>query len=401
VSAQRRIGLSVVIGYCTNVHAGATLAETRRQLDEHATAVRVMAAPDRLLDIGLWLSASAARELCARPSEIQRFADWLAQRGLRVFTLNGFPHGDFHGARVKHRVYRPSWDEPERARYTLDLAHVLVGVIGERMEAGISTLPVGWPGPPCPAVDLDRATSALRETARALDRLARDTGKVIHLDLEPEPGCILSTSADAVRFFQESLWRGQSPAELEVLRRHVRICHDICHAAVMFENQREALARYRAAGLAIGKVQVSSALRVNLSRGVSGERDKTLAALRQFADDRYLHQTVMRDGQRLHFFEDLPEALAALGHPDRAADECRVHYHLPITAATAGPFATTQQDITECLGDLQEGDGVRDLEIETYTWTLLPAGLRPVNLAAGIAREIQWLEQQPAINVGC
>lgn len=379
-----------VIGYCTNVHAGETLARVQANLKQYAVAVRDLVSPDAALGIGLWLSHRAARRL--REKGVADFAGWLAGHGLRVFTVNGFPYGDFHGARVKHEVYRPDWREAARLEYTLDLAAILSELTPAGGSAGISTLPLGWgPWLSSPG-DLASAAANLRGAAAALARLHDRTGTLIHLDLEPEPGCALQRSGDMANLFRDHLLPG---ADHELIRRHVRVCHDVCHAAVMFEPQSEALNRYDALGVAVGKVQVSSAVRASFDRLVDADRGVALEQLARLAEPRYLHQTVVRSGGRDdRFFEDLPDALAAAG--SQPSGEWRIHHHVPIFLEGLGLLETTRDQIDQCLELIAGRADPPVLEVETYTWDVLPAPLREAGLAEGIAREIEWLTRRAA-----
>src|SRR5579871_6065098 len=108
------------IGYCTNVHAGTDLASARANLERYALAVKAKVSPNEAMGVGLWLSATAAHGLI-RERRVDHFAAWLCEVGLVPYTFNGFPQGDFHQEVVKHRVYHPTWWEPERLAYTLDL----------------------------------------------------------------------------------------------------------------------------------------------------------------------------------------------------------------------------------------------------------------------------------------
>ena len=81
------------LGYCTNVHAGADLATTRKHLESHALTVKERFSPESPMGIGLWLSASAAARL-GEGAEFDDFRDWLSESGLVPYTMNGFPYGD-------------------------------------------------------------------------------------------------------------------------------------------------------------------------------------------------------------------------------------------------------------------------------------------------------------------
>ena len=380
------------IGYCTNVHAGATWERIRANLETHALAVKAAVSPRDALGIGLWLSAAAARDLRAHDA-VAELAAWLADSGLDVFTINGFPYGDFHRDVVKHDVYRPDWREGARLEYTIDLARILAALRPEGGEGSISTLPLGWGPWLASRDDARRAAANLLRAAETLAAIEADTGRLIHLDLEPEPGCVLQRGADVASFFADFLLGGDAD---DLARRHLRVCHDICHAAVMFDDQAQTLARYDALGVAIGKVQVSAAVRARFDDLTDSERRAGLAELAAgYGEPRYLHQTVVRhaDGST-RFHEDLPEAVAQVeaGLP---AGEWRVHFHVPIFLERFGRLDTTRNEIDTCIALLRGRDEVRHWEVETYTWDVLPQGMKRT-LAGDIARELRWLESRLA-----
>lgn len=383
-----------VLGYCTNVHSGTTLATTLEALDRHATAVRQFVKPVGLMPIGLWLSARAAQEVVDDPDGIARLRDWLFNRGLVVFTMNGFPYGDFHAGRGKKAVYEPHWADVRRALYTISLADILAGLLPDVTiapdiagEGSISTLPLGWRSTftqeGCGA-SVGLASAQLEQVARHLKRIEDSTGVCIHLDLEPEPGCVIDRAKQMVDFFDQCI---RPSAALQDPRRYLRVCHDICHSAVMFEPQVEALETYRRGGVRIGKVQVSSAITCDGS-------ERAFRALRAFDEPKFLHQTCVLDGAgEVHFFDDL----------ERAFDEApngvwRIHFHVPVDTEFLGPLGTTRREIGEFLAAVKPEDGIRHYEVETYAWNVLPMNLRRDSLARGIADELIWTRAQMAVH---
>lgn len=382
-----------MLAYCTNVHAGAGLTQYWKNLERHALGVKRRFSPDRPMGIGLWFSANAARELWDG-GELPRFRAWLAEHGLSPFTFNAFPHGDFHDTVVKHRVYLPTWMESARAEYTIRIADIQHSLLAEGLEGSISTLPIAWGDPPLSAAQLDHAAENLRGVARYLHALEERTGRLIHVALEPEPGCVFTYAADIVRFFQDHLLCGQSPADEKIIRRHLRVCHDVCHAAVMFEDQADVLQKYAAAGIQIGKFQISAAVRAAFDElpACGPEREAAIDQLRAFNEPRYLHQTVVRRNGQTTYYNDLPAALAA--ESDAPFGEWRTHFHVPIYLERFGRLQSTQDEIVNCLAAAKKYTDCRHYEVETYAWSVLPAELQVGELAEGIAREMAWAAEK-------
>ena len=377
------------LAYCTNVHPGEDWAETFAGLVLHLPPLKAALAPGRPFGVGLRLSDRAARELLAGDT-LARFEAWLAHEGLYVFTLNGFPYGSFHRTTVKDAVYAPDWTTPDRLRYTEALAAILARLLPDGVEGGISTVPVsyaGWhPTPAAREAAFAAGCVQVLAAARALARLAGDTGKVIHLDLEPEPDCLLKDAGGAAAFFQRLL-RAADPAEADLVRRHVRVCWDACHAAVEYETTADALARFDAAGLRVGKLQLSSALKAPL--GDPAARHLLAARLRPFAEGTYLHQVVerRRDGT-LRRHADLALALDHIADPGAA--EWRIHFHVPVFAPDLGGLSTTQPELLNTLDTLRARAFTDHVEIETYTWEVLPPELR-LDLPGSLLREFRWV----------
>jgi hypothetical protein len=337
------------------------------------------------MGLGLWLSASSARFLLGH-GLLPEWGNWFQEMGLVPFTFNGFPFGDFHQRAVKFQVYLPTWWQVERLRYTLDLIHIMDALLPPGQEGSISTLPVAW-GQPAPTTEEINRAVGVRELAHR----EQETGRRIVLCLEPEPGCLLQVSQDVVRFFEDLLLPGRNET---LLRRYLGVCHDVCHQVVMFEEQAEALARYRAAGITVGKVQVSSAVILPLDRIPLTYHQSALDQLAGFNEERYLHQTTIRlhPEARPLFFNDLSAALVS-GEGQPWAGEWRVHFHVPIYLQRFGYLEASQSALRDCLRTLAEHGHTTHFEVETYAWNVLPPELKKPDLDAGIAEEMGWLQE--------
>jgi sugar phosphate isomerase/epimerase len=366
------------LAYCTNVHPAEDLDGVLAQLDRYAEPVRRLVGVD-LLGLGLWLPAELAATLAEDDALRIRLRTELDARGLEVYTLNAFPYGGFHDEVVKHSVYRPQWTDPRRLEYTLDCATVLADLLPDSASYGsISTLPLAWRTPWDDADDA-AATSALAELTGVLDGMADRDGRPIRLAVEPEPGCVLDTVADAVRWLAP-----------RVDPRYVGLCLDTCHLAVSFADPAETVAEIHRAGLSVVKVQASAALQVE-----EPASEPARLALADFTEPRYLHQVRERTGDGVVLgADDLPQALTEL--PARRT--WRVHFHVPLHARPAAPLSATTDVLRAAVAALESTvDELPHIEVETYTWSVLPetAGNGgDTALIRGIAAELRWAAAQ-------
>ncbi len=370
------------LAYCTNVHRGETWAETFAALEQHTLPVRRRVAPGRTYAIGLRLGQRAAAEL-AEPAALLAFRLWLERHDCTVFTINGFPYGSFHGTRVKEQVYAPDWSTPERVAYTLQLFTLLDQLMPAGAGGSVSTVPASFKG----FIAAEPARRAaifknLTTCGRAIADLAAKTGRDLHLGLEPEPLCLIETSEETVDFF--NAWRSADRAA-DGLLGVVGVNYDCCHLAVEFESAAAALDRIAGAGLRLSKLHLSSALRVKPD--AAGR-----AALAAFVEPVYLHQVVVgRAGTNevRRRYDDLPDALADV-KPTLPDDEWRVHFHVPLHATPGAPFADTRDHLAAALDWLQAHPGAcTHLEMETYTWEVLPPALR-LPIGDQLVREYAW-----------
>ena len=385
--------------YCSNIHPGETWAEVRANLERYVPSVRDQVAPGQPFGVGLRLSAQAASDL-SRVPVLEELRDFLARNDLYVFTINGFPYGKFHGARVKEGVYLPDWRNDERLRYTDELSDLLAQLLPDGLQGSVSTVPGAFKPAVQEAKDAQRIAENLFHHVAHLVELKRRTGRHIALALEPEPCCYLETVDETVEFFNRYLFRGPALARLSELtglsktdattamHDHIGVCLDLCHAAVEFEDPVGCVKQLQAAGISIPKMQISSGLRLaELST-------PALEALREFDDPVYLHQVVETGPDGLTRYLDLPEAMRSLEGREREGREWRVHCHVPVFLDDLGDFSSTQAFIRDVLRLHSQAPISDHLEVETYTWNVLPEHLRAGGMDQAIARELTWVREE-------
>jgi sugar phosphate isomerase/epimerase len=389
------------LSYCTNIHPGESWSEVYENMTTYLPTLKRRLAPDDSFGVGLRLSSQAAEELAAG-DRLSELASWLEEQGLYVYTINGFPYGSFHHEVVKDCVYAPDWRRDERVNYTVRLARILARLVPEGLEGGISTSPVSykpWMDPDDWEDTFETAARNLAEVTAALVELRQETGRLIHIDIEPEPNCLLENTRETVDFFTEwvdPVGREYLAGTLDItpeaaadrLREHIRVCYDTCHFAVEYEEPAETFAAFKQAGIRIGKIQISSALKVSIPDSSKG-RARLRERLRPFSEAVYLHQVIeRRSGGEFYCYPDLDVALIHGG--DETAEEWRIHYHVPIFVEQFDGLASTQGHIARTLDLVRRDPSCSHLEIETYTWDVLPEELKQ-DIVSSIEREYEWV----------
>ncbi|WP_299495691.1 metabolite traffic protein EboE [uncultured Shewanella sp.] len=385
--------LSSEISYCSNVHTGDSLAQLRINLVHYVQAVRKQRQLSHM-SLGLWISAGAANEL-NNERALQSFKHLLEQTGLNLRSINGFPYGDFHQQIVKEKAYLPDWSAVERVRYSQSLAAILASCLPDDCDSGtISTLPLGYKQD-WTFQKHQAAIKHLTDVVVYLGQLHEQTGKRIILCLEMEPDCVLESTEELIAFFRHEI------PQTAIFKRHLAICYDVCHQAVMFEESGTSLRRIHEANIAIGKIQLSNALEVLFDH----EDCSLMDCLRMFCESRYLHQVKCQPvkGHSVHKDEEpqlirYSDLVSALSHPLKGKG--RIHFHVPIHAPylILPQLGTTQSEISSVFDFLSVHPELHPfLEVETYSWQVLPHDIRPSNddeLIIQIAEELTWVERQ-------
>lgn len=390
------------ISYCTNIHPGQDWHAHFEELKRHVPQIKAAVSPDAPFGLGLRLSAEAATDL-QRPEVLLEFQHWLQEQHCYVFTMNGFPFGDFHEKRVKDMVHFPDWTSKRRKDYTLNLFDILANLIPEGAEAGISTSPLSYrfwfDEGTTEWQDMRHAcTQQLIEVAAYLQQKEGQTGKYMHLDIEPEPDGVLENLDEFLYWYQQELLpqaysffaeKGIGEAETQdIIKRYISLCYDVCHFALAYADHPQAMQALEQAGIKIGKFQISSALKVSLTDDPIDRSNKE-KLLEEFDEPIYLHQVIARNkANQLIKYRDLMDALPDIANPDHV--EWRSHFHVPIFLAEYGEISSTQEDILAVLALHKALPRTAHVEVETYTWGVLPKALQ-IPIQESIARELNWL----------
>jgi len=390
--------------YCTNIHPGESWSDHFSALKQYIPKIKSKLVPHQKFGIGLRLSNLSSEQL-QKPENLTEFKNWLSEENCYVFTMNGFPYGNFHRQRVKDQVHQPDWTTRERVEYTKRLFLILSDLIPEGTDGGVSTSPLSYK----PWFDEQQEREKITKTAtdnilkilELLVHLRKTKKKVLHLDIEPEPDGLLENSSEFVNWYKNDLIPAGIPflqdkfgvprkIALDLIRSHICLCYDVCHFSIGYENAPDVLNKIAKEKIRIGKVQLSAAIKAYLNHD-SKQRLSVADALRPFDEETYLHQVIAkRDDGSLYHYPDLPDALKHI--TDNSVTEWRSHFHVPLFIDHYGILESTKDAVMEIMNLQLSQPFTNHLEVETYTWEVLPRDLQ-VDLEQSIIRELQWVTE--------
>lgn len=391
--------------YCTNIHTGENWAGHFAELKKCFPVIKSNFCPSQPMGIGLRLSNIAGVELSEK-QELIVFKEWLTENSAYVFTMNGFPFGSFHHTIVKDQVHAPDWTTQERVDYTKRLFNILAQLLPDNMDGGVSTSPLSYrhwfPSDDAVGLAKELATNHILEIAEQLIDIHFLTGKRLHLDIEPEPDGLLETGREFIEWYLNylldtgikkiALKYAVSNAEAEkLIKTHICLCYDVCHFAIGYEPHTEVIKQLAAENILIGKLQVSAALKAAMNND-KARRLKVKEAFTAYNESTYLHQVIAHksDGGFIRY-KDLPNAL--LDAENMLVNEWRAHFHVPVFKKDFGLLESTQADILTVLSIQKNNPVTTHIEVETYTWEVLPDALK-LPVAESITRELSWVKDE-------
>ena len=386
--------------YSTLVHPGDTWEEMWHSLTTYVPQVKARVSPNKPYGVSLRISASSAETLTNSPEERKKLSAFLDDNDMYLYTVNAFPYGPFKNQIVKLEVYEPDWATERRTRYTMQVADILAEVCPDFVNPSIQSPPLGFKGNVTGPDYVEAFAANVRHLAAHLHRIRERTGRTVTLALEPEPCCVLETTAETVDFFVNVLRSDKSIAALArdlettpnearaILQRHIGTVYDICHQAVEFENITESLQSLADNDIPVFKLQEAAAVRI------PDVTQASVDALQEYADSVYLTQTIqMKDGVITRFL-NLEDAFADF-HANPGKREWRIHFHVPVFLEELGEhFKTTRFAIEEALAFHKKHMKSTQLEIETYTWDVLPDHLKTGDIVDYVTMELEWVKGQ-------
>ena len=387
--------------YSTLVHPADDWDQLWKSVNTYLPQVKARMAPDQKFGVCLRTSAPSAAALSADPSKRADLKQFFADNDLYLYTANAFVYGVFKKQIIKEEVYEPDWRTEDRVEYTMQVASLLAHLAPEGIEPSIQSAPLGFK-PRVTGDDVVQAytTNVIRVVAH-LVKLHKETGKVVTLGLEPEPRCFLETTDETIDYFTKTLFSGETAQRLAkatglneadaavAMRKHMGVVFDIGHQAVGFEHIPTSLQKLVDHDVQIVKLQEAA------SMYMPGVTQKTVDALQAFAKTIYLSQTCQKKDGKTTWFMNLEDAFEDW-YKNPGPRDWRTHFHVPVFLDDLGAFGTTRYALEEALAFHKKTPLSAHLEIETYTWDVLPDHLKTGDIVEYVCREMDWVKGQLA-----
>jgi sugar phosphate isomerase/epimerase len=386
--------------YSTLVHPADDWEQLWNSLNTYLPKVKERFAPNQSFGVCIRLSAKTAETLANSPSERDRLKKFLGDNDMYIYTANAFVYGHFKGDKVKEQVYEPDWRGEERTQYTINVANVLADASPRGIAPSIQSAPLGFKPRVTGDDVVDSYTDHVLRVVAHLIELESRTGRTVQLALEPEPFCFLETTDEAIKYFNGQLYSGPAVEKLaklarvpiaeaiDALRRHVGIVYDICHQAVEYEDISASLQKLVDAGVPIFKLQEAAALHM------PEVTQPVVDTLKRYAKTIYLTQTMEKKDGKINRYLNVDDAIAAFEKDPGGSREWRTHIHVPVFLDDLGQFRTTRFAIEDALRFHKQKPLSHHLEVETYTWDMLPDNLKSNDIVDYIYRELDWVRGQ-------
>jgi hypothetical protein len=385
--------------YSTLVHQTDNWEQLWKSVNTYLPAVKARFAPSQKFGVCLRTSAPSAEFLSAEPSKVADLKKFFADNDLYLYTANAFVYGVFKKQVIKEDVYEPDWATPERREYTKKVANLLAALAPEGINPSIQSAPLGFK-PKVTGDDVVEAyTSNVIDVVAHLVELKKKTGKTVTLGLEPEPRCYLETTDETITYFKNHLFSGETAKRLakktglneadaaQAMRDYMGVVFDIGHQSVGYEDIPASLQKLVDNGVQIVKLQEAA------SMYIPDVSQKTVDALQTFAKTIYLSQTCQKKDGTMTWFLNLEDAFEDW-YKNPGPREWRTHFHVPVFLNDLGAFGTTRFALEQALAFHKKTPLSTHLEIETYTWDVLPDHLKTGDIVEYVTRELDWVKGQ-------
>lgn len=275
---------------------------------------------------------------------------------IKITSINGFVYQNFHLKNIKENIYLPDWTSKNRFLFTKNILTYTDSIAKKKEKISISTLPISY----IKWVNFFLNPFIFYEATQNLKKLTMQIKKS-HLDIEPEPFCLIESYSDFLKFKKNWI----KTLIIKKNEKSLTLCYDICHFSVIFEKQKIISKLITIDNLKIGKIQISIALKtiIHYKHVFIKKLTKTLTKLKK---SDFLHQSIIKNYSKIEKFSDIYFFLKKI-HLFKNK-ELRIHCHIPLYKKKFKYFDSTYKDTFNSLNLIKKHNLTKNIEIESYTY---------------------------------
>ncbi len=183
------------ITYCSNIFKNNDISELFKNLNNYNKELK------KYNNLSICISNKIINELNEK-KYIKYILTWNRINKKTISLINGFVYKKFHQKIIKENIYYPDWTKKERLTFTSDIIFFSQKINKTSKLCGISTLPITY----SPWIknnikyNVKKCINFFFEILKILIKIKKYKNILIHIDIEPEPFCLLEKCNDFAIF---------------------------------------------------------------------------------------------------------------------------------------------------------------------------------------------------------
>lgn len=273
-----------------------------------------------------------------------------------ISSINGFVYQDFHKKNIKEKIYLPDWTSKYRFLYTQKIISIIKNYRKIKNIISISTMPISYKE----WIKKKQKPIIIYKSIKNIEKT--HPKKNINISIEPEPYCLIECYLDVINFY--TIWIKKI---IKKFKKYICICYDICHFSVIFDKHEIALNSINKKHIKIGKIQISSALKIILPTKINNIKLLLMTFLKMKKSN-FLHQCITKYKENMIIYNDIAKIIKNLINLKNS--EIRIHCHIPIYKKKFKYLNTTNSETKKTIRYIKKQNKIKNLEIESYTYHL-------------------------------
>ncbi|HFL8819312.1 MAG TPA: metabolite traffic protein EboE [Candidatus Azoamicus sp. OHIO2] len=363
--------------YCSNIFKEQDITKLLKILTDYVFFIRKHF-KCKYIGLGLCVSNTLINNVL-NIHNLSYLRTWLIKYNLYISSINGFVYKSFHTKKIKEHIHYPDWTSSKRVDYTKKIIYFLSAALTKMTDVSISTSPLSfktWIRRKNAKYIFFKSSVNILYVLQLLINMYKNKKHYIHLDIEPEPYCLLESVNDFLYFFIKWLIPNSKlylhlldkKNKASYLRKYINLCYDICHFSVNYYNHIDIIKSIVLNKIKVGKIQVSSALEATITNDNYKIIMKELLFLNK---SKFLHQNTLVTENKIFINKHIDlnyEVLKGFCNDTKL----RIHCHMPLHLTKYRSYLdTTTNESKDVFLTLLKCIKIKHIEIETYTYDIL------------------------------